>query len=377
MLQTTLYTLYLTSFLVSGHPSIQLTAQEQTSQHIQKPPNRMKVLVNVDDETIALMEGGNYSIDIRRDPIPLKSQAMRDFLTMDIPEIPPEEGIYFGNQNQFHDDRDAAMAKINGLKVYGVDEKQETIVEEVEGIGIGMDATLQKLQEIIALPSAERPAFIGFDVDDTLLGLRPDKTKEDLLIERRSIAEIIAKLALEDIHIIFFSDGGSQTTLNRIGYPLAQILQENSLQKPVNLHFYVSGMLTKIKLLITPNNNPEIIFSPYYGKDNRLSPKSVAAMSEIIGRVSESEQGSMHGSGLLGAYYFENLTLQDSNGLCIRNTGFHPEFKTQLTLKGNVTPPTVDVRDFNPAVEDAAMISITGLPSTYRPILIEAIVDML
>jgi nitrogenase molybdenum-iron protein alpha/beta subunit len=103
-----------------------------------------------------------------------------------------------------------------------------------------MDATLKKLQEILLLPFSKRPNFIGFDVDDTLLGLRADRTKEELLKERYALAEVIAQLALERVKIVFFSDGDSQITLKRIGYPLMQLVKEN-LKKPITFTFKVNS----------------------------------------------------------------------------------------------------------------------------------------
>jgi hypothetical protein len=105
---------------------------------------RLKVDVQVFGQSIAIMEGGNFSIDLRRNPIPLKSQAMQDYLTSEIPGISPCQGAYFGNQNQSVSDRDAVMIEISGLKVYGVDTQQDTIIAGVEPIGIGMDATATK-----------------------------------------------------------------------------------------------------------------------------------------------------------------------------------------------------------------------------------------
>jgi hypothetical protein len=330
--------------------------------------------VQVLGQSIAIMEGGNFSIDIRHDPVPLKSQAMQDYLTNEIPEISPCQGAYFGNQNQSISDRDARMIEINGLKVYGVDIQQDTIITEVEPIGIGMDATLKKLQEILSLPFAERPIFIGFDVDDTLLGLRKDRSKEDFLKDRRDLAETIAKLALEGVKIVFFSDGDSQVTLKRIGYPLTQIIQEKKLQESMSLTFYVSGMMTKMKLTIHSDTTPTVVYDPDYKAECRLKPNCVTLLANLIGRLTENVEGTMLGSGILADYYFRHLTRLSGDGLHVRNQDFFPEFLTQLSPKGNVLPPTFDLRDFNSDIGDVSMLSITGLPSAYRPILIHAIV---
>jgi len=74
---------------------------------LNKPPatERLKVETQALGQSITLMEGGNFSIDIRRDPIPLKSHAMQDYLMHEIPEISACQGVYFGNQNQFFSDR--------------------------------------------------------------------------------------------------------------------------------------------------------------------------------------------------------------------------------------------------------------------------------
>ncbi len=334
---------------------------------------RLKVYTQVLGQSIAIMEGGNFSIDIRHDPIPLKSHAMQDYLTNEIPGISPCQGVYFGNQNQSLSDRDAAMREIRGLNVYGVDTRQDTIIAGIEPIGIGMNATFKKLQEILLLPFSQRPLFIGFDVDDTLLGLRDDRTKEELLKDRRDLAEAIAQLALEGVKIAIFSDGDSQVTLKRIGYPLSQILQEKKLQETMTLTFYVSGMITKLKLTVFPDALPMVAFDADYKAECRLKPNCVALLSNLIGGIKENAAGQMFGSGILADYYFGHLTQSSADGIHVRNQNFFPEFLTQLSPKGNVLPPTFDLRDFNSDIGDVSMVSITGLPSAYRPILIDAI----
>ena len=284
---------------------------------------RLRVDVQVLGQTIAIMEGGNFSIDMRKDPIPLKSHAMQDYLEHDIPGVSADQGVYFGNQNQSLSDRDAAMTQISGLKVYGVDAQQDTIVKGIEPIGVGMDATLKKLEEMLLDPS-QRPSFIGFDVDDTLLGLRADRTKEELLKERRGLAEAIAQLALEGVNIIFFSDGDSQITLKRIGYPLTQIIQ-GKVQEAITLTFYVSGMLIKFKLTVHPGTEPTISFDADYTAEYRLRAECVSLLSTIIGGVREGEDGVMQGSGILGDYYFNHLT-QLTDGVYVRNQDFFPNF---------------------------------------------------
>lgn len=338
---------------------------------------RLKVDVHVLGQSIAIMEGGNFSIDIRHDPIPLKSQAMHDYLANELPGVSPCQGAYFGNQNQSLADRDAAMIEIDGLKVYGVDARQDTIIAGVEPIGIGMDATLKKLQEISLLPFSRRPTFIGFDVDDTLLGLRADRTKEEFLKERRELAETVAQLAFEGVKIVFFSDGDSQATLKRIGYPLAQLLQEKKVQEPITVTFYVSGMITKLKLTIHPDAMPTVAFDAAYKAECRLPADCVAFLSDLMGAVTENADGQMVGSGILADYYFGHLTQLSEDGVHVRNQDFFPEFLTLLTPKGNVLPPTFDLRDFNSDIGDAAMVSITGIPSAYRPTLIHSIATAL
>jgi hypothetical protein len=338
---------------------------------------RLKVDIQIFGQSISIMEGGNFSIDIRHNPFPLKSQAMQDYLTNEIPGISPCQGAYFGNQNQTISDRDAAMVEISGLKVYGVDAKQDTIIAGVEPIGIGMDATLKKLQEILLLSPSQRPIFIGFDVDDTLLGLRMDRTKEEFLKDRRDLAEAIVQLAMEGVKIVFFSDGDSQVTLNRIGYPLMQILQEKKLQKSMTLTFYVNGMITKLKLATYPDTEPTVAIDADYGTECHLKANCVALLSNLIGGVAENINGLMLGSGILADYYFDHLTRLSADGLRMRNQDFFPEFMTIQSLKGNVLPPTFDLRNFNSNTGDVTMMSITGLPSAYRPILIHDIAAQL
>jgi hypothetical protein len=237
--------------------------------------------------------------------------------------------------------------------------------------------TLKKLQEILLLSSSQRPIFIGFDVDDTLLGLKADRTKEEFLKERRDLAEAVAQLAFEGVKIVIFSDGDSQVTLERIGYPLMQILQEKKLQESVTLTFYVNGMITKLKLTTCPETVSTVAFDANYGAECRLKDNCVAFLSNLIGGVAENIDGLMSGSGILADYYFGHLTQLSADGLHVRNQDFFPEFLTMLSPKGNVLPPTFDLRDFNANTGDASMMSITGLPSAYRPTLIRAIAAQL
>lgn len=324
---------------------------------------------------ILVHEGGKFSIDICHSPVSKKSDAMRDYLTTEC--YVAEQGVYLGNQNQSFEDRDAAMCEIEGLAVYGVDENQATIIPQVMGIGAGMESTLKKLKSFLDLPPHERPAFIGLDVDDTILGLRPDKTKEDFLKERRSLAETIVELALEGTQIAFFSDNDSEVTLKRIGYPLEIILHEKGIDRPIMFTFYTSKMITKVKMNVFPNRKSVVEYDPIYGINYRLSTQDLVVLVGIIGEVKETETGIIMSSGLLGKYYTEKLAEVEANGRYKRRKEFYPNFITQQTAWGNVSPPQVQVRDFNTQNQDASLISIGGFPSEYRLELIHEIEDCL
>lgn len=356
---------------VEIHASVHRPALE----FCQAPIKKNKAGSTLFNHQISVLEGGKFSIDICRSPVPKKSDAMRDYLKTE--GYAAEQGIYLGNQNQSFDDRDAAMCEIEGLAVYGVDENQTTIIPQVTGIGVGIESTLKKLKSILNLPLKERPAFIGLDVDDTILGLRPDKTKEDFLKERHSLAETIAQLALEGTQIVFFSDNDSEVTLKRIGYPLEIILHEKGIDRSLMFTFYVSKMITKVKMNVFPNQKANVQNDPVYGINNRLSTQNLIVLIGILGEVIETETGIITASGLLGSYYTEKLTELAASGHYKRRTEFYPDFITQQTAWGNVAPPQIQVRDFNPQNNDASLISIGGLPSEYRLEMIHEIEDCL
>lgn len=342
-----------------------------------QPPKRLEITLELPNGSLVIKEGGNFSIDIMRAPVPKKSDAMLDYLENEVNGVPAEKGVYFGNQNQSPEDRDAAMRTISGLKVFGVDEKQKTIISGIEPIGPGMDATLKMLQKFLALPKEARPCFIGFDIDDTVLGLRPDRTKEELLKDRRGIAEAMALLALEGTRLAFFSDNDSQTTLKRIGLPLTKILQEKGIIHPILMTFYVSGMATKFKMEALPQGEPKVIYDSNYGSESRLKAENVTELAMIVGDVKENEDGIVSATGIVGEYYTQKLTRLNSQGLFERNTEFYPDFLTHFTAKGNVAPPFVQFRDFNPEKNDATMFTIGGLPSQYRGEMIRNIAEQI
>lgn len=337
---------------------------------------RTPILLDFLGGIVAISEGGNYSIDVVRTPAPHKSEAMWDYLKKEN-NLRIDKGVYFGNQNQSLGDRDASMAQIPGLVVFGVDANQKGIIPGVQPIGAGVDATFHKLHEFLQKSADERPDFIGFDVDDTLLGLRVDKTKEELLEDRPALADVLVKLILEGIPLVFFSDNGSTVTLKRIAYPLAQMLQECPLPHPVALIFYTSGMLTKITFTVSMQTEPAIEYDTDYGANRRLSAEMVRRLLDVIGGVSEFEGGLLKATGIIGDYYTQILTRKNEHGLFIRREEFCPSFKTQTTLEGNVSPPLVQIREYNTHKEDAAMLSIVGIPSSFRPILIQMIADQL
>lgn len=314
--------------------------------------------------SIVIMEGGSFSIDIRQDPLPTKLEAMRNYLE----SRSFQNGVYFGDQNQSPDDRDGAIAQIEGLTVYGVDKKQDTIIPTVMPIGIGMEATSKKLKDLLSNP----PAFIGFDVDDTVLGLRGDKSKEELLKERIDIAQSLVQFLLKGTQVVFFTDNDSQVTLKRIAYPLAELMQKYPFEAPLSITFYSSGMVTKMEMTIFPKGT-EIELDQEWGQDWRVNGKTARLLQGILGGVQEID-GVMVGEGLLGEYYFNKLTFLKS-GQSIRNPDFYPDFLTKLTPQGNTIPPQLEWRDFDGAT--CSMVSITGIPSLYRPVLIEAIMSLL
>lgn len=334
-----------------------------------------KTTVNILGEQFTIMETGKFTIDIRRDPIPIKSDAMRDYL--DYESFSGVQGAYFGNQNQFPEDRDATMVQIPGLTVYGVDLRQEKVIEGIERIGIGPDATLKKLQEILALPLPQRPVFLAFDIDDTLLGLTKQKTKEELNKERKELGLAIAKLAKEGTQIAFFSDASAQATLVRIGYPLTQMLESLALENPVILTFYSSGMITKFKLIVDYLGEPIVVYQPSFNAHCRIGEEHTKHFLNAIGHVTENESGEMLGSGILKEYYFAHLAVLDENGNYVRNSHFHTEFLTTVSTLGNVIPPKVEVSDYNPIVKDVSKITIVGIPTDYRRTFINLLKEKL
>lgn len=195
--------------------------------------------------------------------------------------------------------------------------------------------------------------------------------------DRYSLGETLLQLALEGTLLAFFSDNDSEITLKRIGYPLNQLFQQGNLDQPITLHFYTSKMVTKISMKLVKGSDPEIKFDATYGSNCRLDPYTTAFFLLILGEVKETSEGQMTFSGIVGQYYTQNLTLQDEQGLYKRNNDFYPEFKTQMSSYGNVIPPQVQCRDFNPDTQDSAMISIGGVPSGFRAVLIKTILEAL
>jgi len=131
------------------------------------------------------------------------------------------------------------------IQPYVIDENQDGIIDGVIPIGGGVDATRKYLEYIaneidkmkinnmnmkkttttdtLSMPI---PKFIGFDVDDTILGLRPDHTKETLYEDRRETVEVMVRLLQQGIQLCFLSDNDSKLVLKRIGDPLAFFLQK-------------------------------------------------------------------------------------------------------------------------------------------------------
>ncbi|MDA9101308.1 YvcK family protein, partial [Omnitrophica bacterium] len=333
-------------------PSVRSEARERISYVADVP------LADHSVRQVNVAEGGSFSIDIVLSPAPTKQTAMEDFIQAG--EFRPEEGYFFGNQNQKETDRDATVANIAGLRAMGVDENQEGIIPGVERIGQGPDATLRKLQEILSLPDSHVPKFIGFDIDDTLLGLRPDQSKETLIQDRRPLADTLVKLAVRGIQLIFLSDNDTQTTLKRIGEPLGGLLQVQLQDTETRtLTFYTSKMVTKSEREVSsPGFNDRV--DPLYSHAHRMDSETAGKVLSAIGSVQEQGPGRVVLKGPLGNYYGRTTEIED--GMYVLNAKTqqtYPQFQLQKSEHGNVIAPQVQVRD---PFEDGSVAGISILP---------------
>lgn len=326
---------------------------------------RLAVTVKVGDVEIEIREGGNYSIDISRAPGYGKVDAMRDFLKTNS-YSPIIKGAYYGNQNQNSRDRDAEMAKIQGLQVFGVDANQENVVSEVKAIGAGTKATLRHLKETLGLLADQLPKFLGFDIDGTLLGIRPDGSKEELLKDQRGLADALVQLIVQGVHLAFFSDNDSLVTRDRIGEPLRSLvkaLPPEKISLTERITFYTSGMATKFELPLDPSVE-EIRYDETYGRKHRLPEEVVGVVSEVLGGVVEDDQGAIQATGKVGAYYEEKLTQWEGSvrALAKRILELYPGFELQKTKHSHVIPPKIEHRDPWPD-GSRAQVAVFPIPS--------------
>ena len=360
-----------------GHPPAPV-AEKNVSMRVRK-----KAVVKLHGIDVEVREGGILSLDSTRYPVPTKVDAMADFLKT--AAFRPEDGCYFGNQNSSPDDRDASLTRITGLKLYGVDEDPSKVIPGVEAIGrvgpgvrvIGPDATLEGVRRLLALPRAQRPRFMGFDVDDTILsskkvdvgGGKTKVVKEVLLVDRRELALELARAAREGIRLVFFIDNDSRLTRQRVTDGLATLLSDGSLQAPCRINTYASGMVSKMELVVRAGSDgSEVTYDRDYGAVHRLPAQAVGTIQSILGGVRETDSGQIEATGLVGRYYAEVLTevVDGKSQLRPEIRAKYPGFLPPLTKHGDVTFPDVQLRD---PEDDGTLAQVSVLPvvSAYTP----------
>ena len=358
---------------LKGKPLTEENLQTLRSEARTPPDKKMSAVINIEGVDVEVREGGNYSIDFTRAPVPDKAVAMEDFIET-LKQDPALNlagrplGLYFGNQNQSAEDRDAKVARVSGVRVLAVDQNQEGVVAGIERIGAGIDATLAKLEEILALPDDRLPPFIGFDIDDTLLGLKiadGREIKEVLAEDRPALLAVLTKLMARRVKLAFLSDNDSKATLQRVGNPVAEAFRalNTGLQE---IFFYTSGMVTKFKLQVAAAETT-LVNDPTYGSHHRLANATVTAIHSIIGRVIEAADGSIAATGLLGRYYTQRFAKKTPRGYKARQgiLNIYPNYTVNETPHGNLaTIPTVNPRD---PWDDgsAAQVSVFPIVSRY------------
>ena len=343
---------------------------------LSEPKNKQSQVIQVLGIDVEVREGGVASIDITRHPAPTKLTAMEDFLTST--GLRPEQGYYFGNENASATSRDGIVTRVLGRQVMACDADQEKVVWPATRIGVGPEAVLKELKRMLA--SNEKIEFLAFDVDDTLLGIlptgvggpnRPADSKERLLEHRRELAEALAEFHRRGTRLVFMTDNDSREAQQRIGDPLVSLMTGTESAPTVAgsspLYFYADGMVTKFTLPISPAPAP--VYAAAYSLPYQLPRAVVRVISQVLGQVREGDTGTLHLSGLVGAYY-EAVTLEHEGRREVRPDvqaaypGFQ-DLRTQ-TPAGNPRFPSVKPRGMS-SDGSAAQISVKGLASSFSP----------
>ncbi|MFC1809065.1 hypothetical protein ACFL3D_02940 [Candidatus Omnitrophota bacterium] len=313
--------------------------------------------------------GGQYSIDISKYPARTKVDAMTDYIVTNNLDV--TKGLYIGNQTNSINERDGAVTQIQGITVLAVDENQAEVIPEasrVRDYGIhstGPDATLEFLKQLLRKSDNELPQFIGFDIDNTILGQRPNLRKEVLFEDRKELAGKILTLMSRGVKIAFFTDADSEKMREQIAIDLRKLVVELNYQGPTTLTFYTSGMVSKFTVDIA-NEDLDVTYDKIYGSKHRLTKKVIDALKNVIGAVYEDENGQIVAKGLLGEFYTNVFAEKDDSGKWRLSTKIRETYTLYQPLDtayGNVLSPVVEIRDEDKKEGTAAQVAIGRLPA--------------
>jgi CheY-like chemotaxis protein/glutamate dehydrogenase/leucine dehydrogenase/glutathionyl-hydroquinone reductase/tetratricopeptide (TPR) repeat protein len=328
----------------------------------------LSVVTNLHFGDIVVSEDGSATIAISQSPRPTKSAAMRHFLKSR--GFYANEGIYIGDENQFPGNRDAMMKDVAGLLVYGVDENQQGIIPEVIPIGVGPQATqkwFEKLLEDHQNQSKPLPTFIGLDIDKTLLGTVSSHGRDETLDQDQpGMLAILVKLIRNGVHFSIFTDNDYEKATNRVAMPLVRAFEAQEIKIPFNIDFYTNGMASHFMFQYEPDKGPTDQKDREYTDAYGLSADAVQTIKNVMGDVTEDEDGNVIATGIAGDYYFNRYTISGPQGRRIINPRLvenYPHWKLRYSPSGNVQIHPVEVR--RPSNDGSAAQLVWALPSRY------------
>jgi len=365
-------------------PKVRTNFMAAVAKGIRPTPHRFDVtlrLPGLGDLLVNARSGGRSSIDFTMAPdgdVPTKKHAIEDFLKSN--GFEGKDGLYFGNQNEDINERDAIVAQIPGMQVIAVDEDPRRVTKHPrirnamkDGIEKpGLEGTLAELEALLqpgaTIENKKLPKFVALDIDDTVL-LNPSLARTPAIdaLEQK-IFDAIIQLRTRGVVVAIISDNDTKITADRVVRPLLGLAAQPQYGLTGDeraITFYTSGMATKF--IARGAEETEREFDRAYGEKYRM-PKTLSdALLEILGEARENDQGIMEGSGVLWDDYYLKITEVDE----LNKRRLKPElaaqfdrYKPQVTPAGNFEPQKPQERD--PLVVDGQK---TVAQITARPIL--------
>ncbi|MCK4859124.1 MAG: HAD-IIB family hydrolase, partial [Candidatus Omnitrophica bacterium] len=316
--------------------------------------NTKTIIVDYKDHKLEIRKGGVTSIDITKFPAPTKEEAMRDYLSKTGFRV--QKGAYFGNETS-PGARDAQLLNIDGLKVYAADEDQNAVDPRAERIGKGVKSVEKKLKEIIVQLKTGKiqPKFLGFDIDDTLLGTKfiEGKAVKETLNDRKTLRKYLAELIQLGVRIVIITDNDIGLTQKRIVQPLMEELKEKNVSfKENQLTFYADGMVTKAIL----NSQFELYLDNDY-EQGRIDRDTKEMLLDILGEIEGGKEG------LLRDWYLNELTEEKEGKRVLKREIMrrYPNFKPPVTSREDVL---LEIQRRSESEDGSvAQISILPIPS--------------